>query len=58
MRPAPLLLLVAATQRQQPRRIDANDDGLPLCDAGAVERQLIESGGGPGTLFRNGFDGP
>ncbi len=49
---------VLLDQRQQPRRIDADNDGLPLCDAGAVERQLIESGGGAGPIFRNGFEGP
>lgn len=45
-------------QRQLPRRIDANNDGLPLCDSGAVERQLIEGNGSPGgRIFADGFEG-
>lgn len=44
-------------QRGRSRDVDGNGDGLGWCDAGAVERQLIESDETPfGTLFRNGFE--
>ncbi len=32
--------------------------GKDDADLAAVERQLIESGGGGGTIFRNGLEGP
>ena len=44
-------------QRGRPRDVDANGDGLAWCDAGAVERQPVESGETPfGTIFRDGFE--
>lgn len=38
--------------RGRPSPVDGDANGSVLCDAGAVERQLIEV---PGALFRNGF---
>ncbi len=43
--------------RGLPRPVDFNNDAIPLCDAGAVERQLSEGGGGGGdAVFANGFE--
>lgn len=39
--------------RGRPSPIDGDSNGSPLCDAGAVERQLAEL---PASLFRDGFD--
>lgn len=41
-----------ADQRGLPRPIDIDGDGFVLCDAGALERQLVEATG----LFANGFE--
>lgn len=41
-----------ADQRGLPRPVDVNQDGFALCDAGALERQLVETG----ELFKNGFE--
>lgn len=43
---------VTTDQRGLPRPIDVNQDGFALCDAGALERQLIETG----ALFKSGFE--
>jgi len=39
--------------RDKPAPIDGDANGSVLCDAGAVERQLLEL---PAALFRNGFE--
>lgn len=39
--------------RLKPAPIDGDGNGSVLCDAGAVERQLVET---PAALFRNGFE--
>lgn len=39
-------------QRGLPRPVDVDQDGFALCDAGAVERQVVESG----ALFADGFE--
>jgi predicted outer membrane repeat protein len=39
-------------QRGLPRPVDVDADGFALCDAGAVERQVVESG----ALFGDGFE--
>ncbi len=39
--------------RGKPSPVDGDGNGSILCDAGSVERQLVEL---PGSLFRNGFE--
>jgi hypothetical protein len=39
--------------RGRPRPVDADQNGSPLCDIGAVERQLVETAD---ELFRDGFE--
>ena len=39
--------------RDRPAPLDGDGNGSVLCDAGAVERQLLEL---PAALFRNGFE--
>jgi len=39
--------------RLKPRSVDGDGNGTPLCDSGAMERQLIEPGL---ALFRDGFE--
>lgn len=48
---------LATDQRRLSRPIDADGDGFVLCDAGSVERQLIEVIPSE-TIFVNGFEGP
>lgn len=40
-------------QRAAPSPVDGNADGVATCDAGAIERQLIESSD---VIFANGFE--
>jgi predicted outer membrane repeat protein len=49
--------LATTDQRGAPRPIDANGDGVALCDSGAIERQLVEPPVQGASLFRDGFEG-